>query len=649
MLQASADEVLAGGSKGSGKSVLLVAKPLYQTHKPNYKALVLRETYGELQEILDRMHRMYLRLPVDQRPVWHGDNERRRWEFPSGAKIKLGYYRRKEDISHYQGQEWSDILFDEIGNLEDEGALEVLLAEMRSPDPTIRRQFVCTANPGGRFHGVLRRRFINLCGKQGERIVHVKRRLPSGQIETVTRQFVPGRVTDNPIYANDPKYMARLMSLPDRLRRCLLDGDWDAATGAAFDELDPDAHLVKPFECPSHWPYVAAFDWGYSHWAVFGWGRVSEDGRVYVNDTLRWRHFQDWDLVEAIKEMVPHQALRSVQAGHDLWHELRANRGDGTPTRAEYYQSKGIGVTQANIMRAAGYANMMQYIAHRETPYIQKRLPAIRFFDTPGNRWLVEEHLPSIVVNPDNPADVLKTDSDAETGEGGDDGYDCFVAGTKIVTRRGDVPIESVSASDEVMTRKGWRHVLASWCTGPDREVYRVRTQGGRELIGTAAHPVWVDGRGFVRLDSLRYGDTFRHGDGSSDSTLRIGSACSVAVFGRSTNTSRPSAVVKSAPLDFVLSVEPVGSAQVYNLQTTDPDAAEYYANGILVHNCLRYLLSRRPFRAPSKMPLVLSASSDFVLRREAEKVYRPDLTEPDPNRPHPRLPGQLATPYFGT
>lgn len=467
-LQATADEVLWGGGKGSTKTQLIVVKPLYQIDKPKYKALVLRHSFPELKELLDRMHALYPKLPVHQRPQWRGDEER--WEFPSGAKVQLGFCHKREHVQRYQGQEWADLLFDEIGNLADETVIDMLLAEQRCPDPSVRRQFCSTANPGGPAHGYLKRRFIGPCGKRGERVVYVKRALPDGQTLTVTRQFVPGTVLDNPIYANDPRYMARLYSLPTRLRRCLLEGDWDAATGAAFDELD-EVHFVPQFNPPAHWPYIAAFDWGHTHWSVFMWGRVSEDGRVYIMDTFRWRLMPDWDLAEAILEMVPAPALRTVHAGHDLWGHAGSRGGsrDNTPTQAQYFRSKGIGVVQANIKRAAGYANMMQYLAWRETEYVERRQPMVLFADTPGNRWLHDEHLPSLVVNPDNPADVLKVDADSETGEGGDDGFDCcrMLLASRPFKARSGLPIQLTGSSDYVLRREAEK-VFSPHLTEPD-------------------------------------------------------------------------------------------------------------------------------------------------------------------------------------
>jgi hypothetical protein len=60
-------------------------------------------------------------------------------------------------------------------------------------------------------------------------------------------------VLDNPIYANDPLYMAQLATLPEVLRRQLLYGDWNAGVGTALDELEERVHIVRPFHVPEHW------------------------------------------------------------------------------------------------------------------------------------------------------------------------------------------------------------------------------------------------------------------------------------------------------------------------------------------------------------------------------------------------------------
>jgi hypothetical protein len=86
--------------------------------------------------------------------------------------------------------------------------------------------------------------------------------------------------------------------------------------------------------------------------------------------------------------------------------------------------------------------------------------------------------------------------------------HGCFVAGTLVESATGPRPIEAIRPGDLVYTRAGLRPVVASFMSSPNAPVMRVRFSGGRELVGTGDHPVFVEGRGFVRLDSIGYGDT---------------------------------------------------------------------------------------------------------------------------------------------
>lgn len=152
----------------------------------------------------------------------------------------------------------------------------------------------------------------------------------------------------------------------------------------------------------------------------------------------------------------------------------------------------------------------------------------------------------------------------------------CLVAETLITTRRGAVPIVDVVAGDYVLTRSGWRQVLKSWRTGQGQPVYRVSFSDGRHIVATSKHPVFVDGRGFVTVDALRYADGVRIASLSND---------------------RRSGV-------YVHHKAPSGIADVYNL--TVEGVPEFYANGVLVHNSGdsgRYLCMTRPKASPPPPP----------------------------------------------
>lgn len=457
-LAASDDDLLLGGAKGPGKTDLVLVKPLRWVDRPAFAGAVVREHFVDLKRVMDRARQLYSRLgPADQRPAWNGDTKR--WTWPSGAFIQFSHARTVEELAWSQGGNWAYIAYDEVGNQPDEKVVDTLMAELRCPDPTIVRQFVGTANPGFAGHAWVKRRYVQTCGKNGG-ASYSRVQLPDGRRVVLSRRFIPGRVTDNPILANDPTYMAQLMQLPERMRRCLLDGDWDAATGAALDELEPAVHLVPDFEPPPSWPRIAAFDWGFAHWWVFIWGVVTEDGRIIIKDTLKGRRMQDADIAGKLLERVPPDALRLVHAGHDCWSDNKS-RGDRTPTVAEFFGSAGINLTKANTARAAGYLELQRRLGWRESEYLERRTPLLQFCDTPGNRWLVEEHLPAMVVDPDDPSDVLKVDADPDTGRGGDDGYDTlrYLVASRPMPATGLKPLVPVSAWDPIVLREVERQV----------------------------------------------------------------------------------------------------------------------------------------------------------------------------------------------
>lgn len=402
-------EVLFGGAKGPGKSHALLYKPLRWVHLALYKVLFLRIDFPSLVENMDRAHALFPTFGA----VW---NERdKRYTFPSGARYEFGYAETLKDIRRYQGREPSTLAYDEVGQLADENVWTTLLAELRSPDPTIMRQAMASANPGGAGEPWLVKRFVKTCGEDGSRI-YVDPLEPE-----MTRRFIPSRVTDNPIYANDAKYMATLRSLPMRKRMQLLEGKWGIGEGRGLDELDERRHIVRAFEIPEHWTVWGAFDWGYGHPFAFGWFAQNEDGTVWLIDSIHGHHMLPWEQAAKIQERAPERARALVHAGHDAWNEVKA-RGETTPTIAKTFEGYGIILKKANISRVTGLNNVREYIKWRG-PEGAVWIPRFFIMDTPGNRRTFDV-LESMMTDPDDPEDVLKRNADSDTGDGGDDPYD---------------------------------------------------------------------------------------------------------------------------------------------------------------------------------------------------------------------------------
>jgi hypothetical protein len=410
-LAAGEDDVLIGGAAGGGKTDVLLMKVLYQSWHPRCRALFLRATFPELRDVMDRAHRIFTPLG------WEWNESYKRWTAPTGATLQFGYCSDYADAQRYWGQEFTLIVFDEIGKLADERAWDFVNSRLRVPTdigfPSELLQSMCSANPGGAGHGWLRARYV--VPTRGGTIVAV---LPNGK----TRAFYPGRLSDNPSLGAD--YRKQLENLPERLRRQLLDGDWDAGDGLALEELDERVHFVRPFAIPKYWVRWAAFDWGFRHPWAFVVLAESTDGERFVVDYLTNRGQLPHAIAAEISEYYDPASLHAIYAGHDAMQE-KQSQGDGTPTIAETFLKHGITLLKANIARVHGLNALRQDLAWRGIEAGQDGRPRLRFFDTPRVRTLFEVAR-SMSTNPKNPEDALKRDANPDTGEGGDDGYDAL-------------------------------------------------------------------------------------------------------------------------------------------------------------------------------------------------------------------------------
>lgn len=413
-MTASEFEVLYGGAAGGGKSDALLMGGLRYIDRPSYNAIFLKKTYPELMEMIDRSM-VFKKMGG----VWN--EQKKRWKFPSGATYGFGYFEKWKDHTRYQGQQYQYVAWDEIGSVDKEKFWSFMMSRCRTTDPDITTMMRCTANPGGSGHAWLKKRFIDPCGNDGEEIVTDPR-------TGLKRRFIPARLKDNPhLDLNDPGYRKQLESLPEILRRQLLEGDWSAATGLALDELRRYTHVVDPYEVPDHWNCFGAFDWGYAHPGCFGFFAVAPDRKVVLVDSLHFYRKSPIEIVERIQEKLHELGkngrpmdLRYTVAGHDVFARHKA-RGDFGPTIAEEFMRSGLPLMKANISRVQGLNNLRQYISVRG-PEGSKREPLFTMMRTVGNERVFDT-LESMVVDPRDYEDALKTDAD-EYGEGGDDAYD---------------------------------------------------------------------------------------------------------------------------------------------------------------------------------------------------------------------------------
>lgn len=281
-------EALYGGAAGGGKSDALVIEAMRQVAVPYYKGLILRKTFPQLAELIDKSLNYYPRAY----PRARYNASAHTWTFPSGAKILFGSMQYTKDRTRYQGQAYDFIAFDELTHFTWE-EYSYLFSRNRPNGPGTRVYIRATANPGGVGHGWVKERFVTASKPMTTIWEDVSWRDPDGKEHTArqSRIFVHSSVFDNPaLLNNDPDYVRRLASMPEAERNALLYGNWDTFSGQVFTEWrnDPDhyvdrlnTHVITPFRVPDAWAIWCSLDWGYSRPFSVGWYAVDHDRRLY--------------------------------------------------------------------------------------------------------------------------------------------------------------------------------------------------------------------------------------------------------------------------------------------------------------------------------------------------------------------------------
>ena len=135
----------------------------------------------------------------------------------------------------------------------------------------------------------------------------------------------------------------------------------------------------------------------------------------------------------------------------------------------------------------------------------------------------------------------------------------CFKGGTLVTTDKGDKPIEKIKEGDLVLTRKGFKKVTHSWCSG-EKDCISVNVEGS-EIICTPDH---------------RFIDAFNNEIEVQDLTEEI-TLLKAVKFRKNKYQLRPTHL--TAKTSCV-----VEHCKVYDIEVED--CHEFFANGVLVHNC---------------------------------------------------------------
>ncbi len=382
-LAASEREVLFGGSAGGGKSAALLADPLRYFGNPNFNGLLLRRTNDELRELIRNSQELYPRAY----PGAKWQEKKSQWTFPSGATLWMTYLERPEDVMRYQGQAFSWIGWDELTQHPTSFSYLYLLSRLRTTDPTLPLCVRATTNPGSSGHGWVKKMFIDPAPsgqsfdatdiETGQVLRYPESHAKSGQALS-QRRFIPSRLSDNPYLSEDGVYEANLLSLPEKQRRQLLDGDWTVADGAAFSEFREKDHVITPYDIPTDWPRFRSCDYGYSSFSSVHWFAIDPgyDTLICYRE-LYVTKYTGRDLAKAVLEAEGAEQMQYGILDSSCW----ANRGQLGPSIAEEMISQGCRwrpSDRSNGSRIAGKNRLHELLKVNEVT----ELPGIQFFNS---------------------------------------------------------------------------------------------------------------------------------------------------------------------------------------------------------------------------------------------------------------------------
>lgn len=207
-------EILYWWARWWGKTDAWIAWFLSRHDNPHLRALVLRHTYDDLKDWLDRAIQLY--SAVGAKMVGNPAEI----VFPSGAIIRTWYLKDAKSYRKIKGHEYQKMLIEEVTQVPSEELFEMLLGSLRSTVEGINPQIFLTTNPDWPGRLRVKRRYVDVV-EPGKRYIDE---------HWNSRIYIPAKVTDNPtLIDNDPSYVNYLKSIKDdQLRKAWLEWDRDA-------------------------------------------------------------------------------------------------------------------------------------------------------------------------------------------------------------------------------------------------------------------------------------------------------------------------------------------------------------------------------------------------------------------------------------
>jgi len=410
------DELLYGGAAGGGKTEATIWDALYYgLTYPQSRQIIFRRTFQDLERsIIARTLQVY---PPELAKY---NASKHTWTLINGSIIELAHWDQDSDYLKYQGAEYDVVRWEELTQFK-ESWYVLMLSRVRGSRPYPR--FVkSTTNPGNEGHTWVKKRFIDIGPPEqvhtvqettddGESMYYPPDHPKAGQPIVSRRIFIPARVSDNQkLLEADPDYVARLMRLPDKERRQLLEGDWDTFAGQYFEEWSRSIHVVEPFEIPHDWRRYRALDEGYNDPFVCLWIAVDRQGFAYVYREVVRRKLLSREQAQLVKQLTGDEVIDYSVGDTSFWNKSKV---DTNESPAEIYAKEGVPLIQANKERVNGWKRLRDWLKPIEVvdPVTGKTYTTakLRVFSTCTQTI---EAIPAMIHDEHNPEDVAEHELD---------------------------------------------------------------------------------------------------------------------------------------------------------------------------------------------------------------------------------------------
>lgn len=287
---------LLGGAAGPGKTLALIVEHMVTcneftdlTEAAQVHTLLLRRTYPQLSATV--ITRFREKIPKE---LYRNFNETKgivTWM--NGSTTNFGSMQHEHDVWGYQGQ-WLKISYDELAEFTFKQWAGISAWNRCPVSPYATKDGA--SNPIGIGAGWLKKLFVDKepCEEMDEN--------QARQYNASDYEYFPCTYLDNPVYANDPVFLANLEAYPTAIRDALKFGTWGVVGGYFTGAWDPAENVYDPraFRMQPWYRRWIGGDWGFAHNSTIYWHCLDELGVTRTYHELVVNHLPPDKLAERI-------------------------------------------------------------------------------------------------------------------------------------------------------------------------------------------------------------------------------------------------------------------------------------------------------------------------------------------------------------